>query len=103
MKQHSRFISIVLGSFASLAITFSASVYANDRQQCLNDCTQTGATQHRQCQADHDAEMIRCGQLDTNKERNQCKRQANETLKNCNKTAREQVKQCQANCPPKTN
>ena len=74
---------------------------ANDRQRCLNDCTQAGATQHKKCQADAQAEMVRCGQLGTNQERNACKRQANESLKVCEQAARDQVKKCQAACPAK--
>ena len=62
---------------------------------------QAGATQQNQCQADYDKELLRCGQLQSNKERNACKSQANDTLKSCAKSAREQIKVCQEGCPPK--
>lgn len=101
MKQLVHSILAVMGTTLILAVALSQNASANDRQQCLNDCTQAGATQHQKCQADYAKEMIRCGQLATNQERNMCKRQANETLKMCNESARQQVKQCQQACPPK--
>ena len=74
---------------------------ANDRQQCLNDCTQAGATQTQKCHAEHDQQMIACGKLGTNQERNTCKRQAALDLRTCAETARQKVKQCQQGCPRK--
>ena len=94
---------VMYSTLTALVVSFASLGHANanDRQQCLNDCTQAGATQHKKCQADAQKEMIRCGQLATNPERNACKRQANQTLKLCEQAAREQVKQCQLACPAK--
>ena len=101
MKQTTRHMLSTLGIAMGLAFILPGLANANERQQCLNNCTQAGATQQKQCKADSDKEMIRCGQLGTNEERNMCKNQANTTLKTCNETARQQVKQCQAACPAK--
>ena len=75
--------------------------FADARTDCISNCTQEGRIQHKKCQADYDAGMIRCGQPQTNQQRNDCKKQTNEALKACNNAARAQVKQCQAACPPK--
>jgi hypothetical protein len=101
MEKTPRYILTVLTVSLCLSIALPGLSFANERQACLNNCTQAGATQQQKCHADYDAEMIRCGQLTTNQERNLCKRQANEKLKMCNKTAREQIKVCQDACPPK--
>lgn len=101
MKQATRQLLAALGIATGLALALPGAVGASDRQQCLNDCIQTGATQQQQCKLDADKEMIRCGQLATNEERNSCKRQANATLKQCNEDARQQVKKCKEACPPK--
>ena len=90
---------VTIGAAAVLMSLVPAS--ANDRQQCLNDCTQVGATQTQKCHADHDQQMIACGKLGTNQERNTCKRQAALDLRTCAETARQKVKQCQQGCPRK--
>jgi hypothetical protein len=89
-----------LGLFAAMAFGATAAL-ANDRQTCINDCTTAGTTQHQQCNAAYRTEMIRCGTLTNNKDRNTCKAAANDTQKQCNEAARAKVKQCQADCPPK--
>ena len=94
-------LHVILGLAFGLLLLFPYDSSANERQACLNRCTQDGATQHKKCQADHEAEMIRCGTLETNQARNDCKRQAIATLKTCNSVTREQVKLCKSQCPPK--
>jgi gas vesicle protein len=100
MKQATRHFLIAVGIAAGLALA-PDSASANDRQQCLNDCIQKGADQTKQCRVDADKEMVRCGQLATNEDRNKCKREANDALKRCNEDARLQVKKCKEGCPPK--
>jgi len=92
---------LLWGLLIGMLLAWPVLADANDRQRCLNDCVQAGATQQQQCQADYAREMIRCDQLGTNEERKQCKQQANATLKSCNEAARQQVKVCKAGCPPK--
>lgn len=95
--------SLLAAAFAACAFAGLAPLpaAADDRQQCLNNCTQTGATEGKQCQAVHDQKMIACGKLGTNQERNTCKREATQALRDCNETARQKVKTCQQACPPK--
>lgn len=90
-----------LGTALVLIAMAPSPARANDRQQCLNNCTQTGATETKQCQAAHDQQMIACGKLGTNQERNNCKRQATQQLRDCAETARQKVKSCQEACPAK--
>jgi hypothetical protein len=90
-----------IGTAAVLIGISPAAAAANDRQQCLNDCTQAGTTATRQCHAVHDQQMIACGKLGTNQERNTCKKQAAAGLRSCAEAARQNVKTCQANCPPR--
>ena len=83
------------------ALASPALAMANERQACLNQCTQTGATEQVACKAKYDSDMIKCGQLNTNELRTVCKRTANADTKACAKSARDKIKQCQADCPPK--
>jgi hypothetical protein len=92
---------VTIGAAAILMSLVPARADANDRQQCLNDCTQAGTTQTQKCHADHDQQMIACGKLGTNQERNTCKKQAAQDLRTCAETARQKVKQCQQACPAK--
>lgn len=101
MKQSAHHIRITLAIITTMALALPGMASAGARQRCLNQCIQTGQTEHKKCQADHDAEFLRCSQLGTNEERNACKRQANTTLKACNEAVRERVKTCKAACPMK--
>jgi hypothetical protein len=92
---------LALPTLLALALLAPAGAGANDRQKCLNDCTQTGQTETRQCQATHDQQMIACGKLQTNEERNTCKSNAAKALRDCAEKARQKVKTCQEGCPPK--
>ncbi len=92
---------VTIGAAAALIGLAAAPAAAVDRQQCLNDCTQAGATENNRCHAVHDQQMIACGKLATNQERNACKKQAAADLRACAETARQKVKTCQQGCPPK--
>ena len=101
MKKTFRSLLAAPAAALVVAILAPAPASANDRQECLNNCTQTGATEGKQCQATHDQRMIGCGKLATNQERNTCKRNAAQALRDCIEAARQKVKTCQEKCPPK--
>ena len=101
MTKTPRSLLAAAGAACLFGLLAAAPAAADDRQTCLNNCTQAGATEGKQCQAVHDRKMIDCGKLGTNQERNTCKREATQALRDCNETARQKVRKCQQDCPPK--